>query len=58
MLAGRKADLQVPPPTVEVAEDVNVEPEVVEVEDVIVEPEGPPRRSPRLARKPRKNYKQ
>ena len=57
-LAGRKVDLQVPPPAVEVAEDVNVEPEAVEVEDVIVEPEGPLRRSPRLARKPRKNYKQ
>ena len=28
MLAGRKVDLQVPPPAVEVAEDVNVEPEV------------------------------
>ena len=55
MLAGRKVDLQVPPPAVEVAEDVNVEPEAVEVEDVIVEPEGPLRRSPRLARKPRKN---
>ena len=49
---------QVPPPEVEMAEDIHVEPEVVEVEDVNVEPEVPLRRSPRLARKPIKNYKQ